>query len=449
MKETSIRGIGRIPSEWDMVKLRMGFSFAKGLSITKDDLVDDGIPVISYGQVHAKDNPGTGIVNSLLRYVPESFLARNKTCLVQPGDFIFADTSEDYMGIGNAVFVDRNERLFAGYHSIIARPVFTSMYPKYYAYWFLTDCWRDQIRANVMGVKVFSITQLLLRDTFMLVPPVKEQEKIVEYLDGKCAKLDEIIETIEKQIEILQKQKRSIISRAVIKGISRNVAMKDSGIPWLGHIPSHWRINRLKYCCSVKTGPFGTQLSADEYTETGTPIVNVKNIGYGNIIDEDLDYIPDEVKKRLSVHILQAGDIVFGRKGAVDKHAIIDERHEGWVQGSDCMRLRIYGDIVPEFLNYYFGSSGYSYYVLSSSVGSTMASVNSQILNDSIVVYPEIDEQRRIVQYLDLAMGRIDAILERKKAQLLALRNYKRTVIYEYVTGKKRVKEVQQDAHQS
>ena len=113
------------------------------------------------------------------------------------------------------------------------------------------------------------------------------------------------------------------------------------------------------------------------------------------------------------------------------------------------MRLRIYGDIVPEFLNYYFGSSGYSYYVLSSSVGSTMASVNSQILNDSIVVYPEIDEQRRIVQYLDLAMGRIDAILERKKAQLLALRNYKRTVIYEYVTGKKRVKEVQQDAHQS
>lgn len=323
------------------------------------------------------------------------------------------------------------------------------IYPKFLFYYCISEGFIADVNKFSTGVSYPAISDALLGKTLVLCPPIEEQAAIADYLDRECAKLNEIIETIEKQIEVLQKQKRSVISRAVIKGISRDVVMKDSGISWLGHIPSHWRINRLKYCCSVKTGPFGTQLSADEYTETGTPIVNIKNIGYGNIIDEDLDYIPDEVKKRLSVHILQAGDIVFGRKGAVDKHAIIDERHEGWVQGSDCMRLRIYGDIIPEFLNYYFGSSGYSYYVLSSSVGSTMASVNSQILNDSIVVYPEIDEQRRIVQYLDLAMGRIDAILERKKAQLLALRNYKRTVIYEYVTGKKRVKEVQQDAHQS
>lgn len=150
VKETDIRWTHDIPSDWDLLKFRMGFSFSKGLNITKDDLVEEGIPVISYGQIHAKDNPGTGIVDSMLRYVPESHLLRNKSCLVQSGDFIIADTSEDYAGVGNTAFVDRNSTLFAGYHSIIAKPILGSMYPKYFAYLFLTDSWRDQIRANVM-----------------------------------------------------------------------------------------------------------------------------------------------------------------------------------------------------------------------------------------------------------------------------------------------------------
>lgn len=446
LKKSAIRNVF-IPNDWDEVKFRQVFWFGKGLSITKDDLVEEGIPVVSYGQIHAKANSGTGLTDDLYRYVPEKYLRTGKNCIVKRNDFVFADTSEDYAGIGNCVFIDRDDLIFAGYHSIIARPIRQDIYPKYFAYLFLSNCWRDQIRANVMGIKVFSITQKLLRDTYVIIPPLDEQRAIATFLDAECAKIDSIIDDLEKQLEVLKKLKKSIITQAVIKGINTAVSMKDSGVEWIGQIPRHWAISRLKYCCKVKTGPFGTQLSADEYTDGGTPIINVKNIGYGTVNEDDLDRIPDSVKMRLSTHILRKGDIVFGRKGAVDKHAIIDSEHDGWVQGSDCIRIRVEREIESSFLNYYFESSGYGDYVVVNSVGSTMASINSDILNNSVVVFPDMQEQLNIVEYLNERTKLVNSLIAGKEKQLVQIRNHRKALIYEYVTGKKRVMEVTSHAN--
>lgn len=274
------------------------------------------------------------------------------------------------------------------------------------------------------------------------VPPLPEQHAIAAYLDRKCGQIDDIIADLRRQIECLQSYKKSLISETVTKGLNPEAPMKDSGIEWIGQIPEHWEVSRLKYCCEVKTGPFGTQLSAEEYADEGVPIINVKNIGYGFIKDDDLDRIPNAVKERLSTHVLQRGDIVFGRKGAVDKHAIINVQHDGWVQGSDCMRVRIKSEIISEFLNYYFGAVGYGEYVLVNSVGATMASVNAEILNNSVIVFPGLDEQQAIATYLDRKCAEIDTILDDKRRQVENMKNHRKSVIYEYVTGKKRVKEV-------
>ena len=90
---------------------------------------------------------------------------------------------------------------------------------------------------------------------------------------------------------------------------------------------------------ALKTGPFGTQLKASEYTESGTPVINVRNIGLGGIKADKLEYISDQTRDRLSSHVLQSGDIVFGRKGAVERHVFIRKEQNGWFQGSDCLRL--------------------------------------------------------------------------------------------------------------
>lgn len=154
IRPSGIDGLN-IPTEWGYSRFRKLFTFGKGLNITKENLIEDGVPVISYGQVHSKTNTGTSINDTMIRFVSESFLKTDKQALTQKGDFIFADTSEDLDGVGNCAFIDRTCAIFAGYHSIIAHPKTKDIFPKYFAYQFLTDMWRSQIRANVMGVKVF------------------------------------------------------------------------------------------------------------------------------------------------------------------------------------------------------------------------------------------------------------------------------------------------------
>jgi type I restriction enzyme, S subunit len=105
----------------------------------------------------------------------------------------------------------------------------------------------------------------------------------------------------------------------------------------------------------LKTGPFGTQLKASEYTENGTPVINVRNIGFGSIKQDKLEFISPETRDRLSSHLLHRGDIVLGRKGAVDRHVFIRPEQDNWFQGSDCLRLRFSSPrVAPLFASYFF-----------------------------------------------------------------------------------------------
>ena len=169
MKNSGVEWIGEIPEKWSVVPLKSKFSFGKGLPITKDDLVEEGIPVISYGQIHAKWNTGVTTHENLLRYVNESYLESNSSALVKKGDLIMADTSEDRDGCGNCAYIDIDETVFAGYHTIILNAL-NSENNKYFAYLFLTDNWRSQIRKAVSGVKLFSISRRILGCVSVLVP---------------------------------------------------------------------------------------------------------------------------------------------------------------------------------------------------------------------------------------------------------------------------------------
>ena len=208
MKNSGVEWIGEIPEKWSVVPLKSKFSFGKGLPITKDDLVEEGIPVISYGQIHAKWNTGVTTHENLLRYVNESYLESNSSALVKKGDLIMADTSEDRDGCGNCAYIDIDETVFAGYHTIILNAL-NSENNKYFAYLFLTDNWRSQIRKAVSGVKLFSISRRILGCVSVLVP--NNAENIVNYLDAKCAYIDRLIAIKQAKIEKLEQYKRSLI----------------------------------------------------------------------------------------------------------------------------------------------------------------------------------------------------------------------------------------------
>ena len=160
---------------------------------------------------------------------------------------------------------------------------------------------------------------------------------------------------------------------------------------------------------AIKTGPFGTQLKASEYVSHGTPVLNVRNLGFATVNTEKLEMIGAETVERLSAHKLMTGDIVFGRKGAVERHGFISTDENGWMQGSDCIRLRVLTDAVnPRFLSYYFLTRRHKAFMISMcSHGTTMASLNQKIIEKIEVPLPERLIQDKIVGLLSIFDKRI------------------------------------------
>ena len=260
-KDSGIAWIDMIPKGWRALPFKSIFYTEKGLNITKADLTETGVPVLSYGQIHSKQNTGTYLNEELFKFVPRSYLKTNPECLVQKGCLLIADTSEDYEGCGNAIYVDSNKTLFAGYHTIIARPYNIGRDYTYFAYLLLTDNWRQQVRSCVSGIKVYSVNQKILKQTSVLFPPLPEQEAIATYLDEKCGEIDSLISLQEEMISELQAYKQSVITEAVTKGLDLNVPMKDSGVEWIGEIPSNWgkdKIFRIFFIIGSGTTPKAT-----------------------------------------------------------------------------------------------------------------------------------------------------------------------------------------------
>lgn len=152
----------------------------------------------------------------------------------------------------------------------------------------------------------------------------------------------------------------------------------------------------------VKTGPFGTQLHASDYTDAGTPVINARNIGFGEIRVDKLEYISDTTVKRLSSHLLKQGDIVFGRKGTVERHLFVKEQCENWFQGTDCLRLRITCDfLLPRFVSYCLLTDVHKQWIMNqSSHGATMTSLNQDIIGRIKLPLPPLEKQKSIVRVL-------------------------------------------------
>ncbi|RZK13235.1 MAG: restriction endonuclease subunit S [Flavobacterium sp.] len=214
MKDSGAEWIGEIPDGWEVKRFGDFFKLNKGLTITKENLQDQGIPCINYGEVHSKYGFEVKPEHNPLKFVSEEYLKTDKNSLLNFGDFVFADTSEDVEGSGNFSYLNSNVISFAGYHTIIARPT-NCLFSRFLAYEFSSSKYRAQIRSNVKGVKVFSISQGVLKSTFIWLPDMIEQKLIVEYLDKTSAKIDNAVLIKKKEIEKLKEYKSSLINSAV------------------------------------------------------------------------------------------------------------------------------------------------------------------------------------------------------------------------------------------
>jgi len=170
---------------------------------------------------------------------------------------------------------------------------------------------------------------------------------------------------------------------------------------------------------TLQTGPFGTQLKASEYVEEGIPVINVRNIGFGDVRKENVEYLNEVKSEKLHQHHLRKGDIVFGRKGAVERHALIDETTDGWIQGSDCLRLRVKSpEVCVRYLSYYLRTQAHQDWMQAlCSFGATMSSLNQDIVRRISFPAPPIKAQKKIAAILSA----YDDLIENNKRRIALL----------------------------
>jgi type I restriction enzyme S subunit len=214
MKPSGIEWLGDLPQGWKVKPLRSVFKFSKGLTITKENLQDEGVYCVNYGEVHSKYGFRLNPLVHPLRCVAPEYLLTNPDALICDGDFVFADTSEDLEGSGNFTHLRSGSPIFAGYHTIIARPCKDTC-SLFLAYHLHSSAFRSQIQRQVKGVKVFSISQGILKAAKCLLPPLAEQTAIAEFLEAELAKFDTLTAEAQRAIDLLQERRTALISAAV------------------------------------------------------------------------------------------------------------------------------------------------------------------------------------------------------------------------------------------
>ena len=247
--------------------------------------------------------------------------------------------------------------------------------------------------------------------------PVSLEEQ--EWVASMFAGIDNLITLHQRKYDKLVKVKKAMLLKMFPQGDAKVPEIRFAGFT------DPWEQRKLVEIASIKTGPFGTQLSAKEYTNTGIPVINVKNIGTGSVIETELDHVSEDTARRLHEHRISVNDILFGRKGAIGRHAIIKKTEDGWLQGSDCIRVRFNPEIYALFINAALQTDTILDYLSSNAYGSTMLTLTTEMIASIPVSMPRKEEQIEIAHALD----KVDTLITLHQRKLEKLKNLKSAML--------------------
>ena len=412
-----------------------------GLTFTKADLVESGDTVISYGQIHSGLNDKVHIKPELIRYIPKSISKSSDSALVSKGSFIFADTSEDREGCGNAVYIDTSDKIYAGYHTIVFRR--NDENGKYLAYLFQTDAWRSQIRSQVSGVKVYSITQTILSSTLVILPPGQEQEAIAAWLDTQCGEIDAAIAKVDREIELIDELKQSEISRVVTRGLNPDAPLRPSGIDWIDNIPLNWSSMKLKHTVKdIETDFMDVDwIESSDISTEGIRYLTSGNIGPGYYKEQGEGFISEETFAELNCIEVFSGDLLISRLNEpIARTCFIPDLGYRIVTCVDNVIYRPIENLFDKrYMMYQLNTKTFWFNASQLSSGATMQRISRSKLGAIKVIVPPLTEQQAIADYLDKKCAEIDGLKAKLSKKRETLTELRQSIISEVVTGKRKV----------
>ena len=407
MKDSGVEWIGEIPKNWKICRLKDYAHICNGRDYSEVLAENGDYPVIGSGGQFAKACEPL--------YQKESVLLGRKGTIDKP---LFVDYP--FWTVDTMYYTEIKENVSAKYFYYLC----TQIEFDFYQY----------------GSAVPSMTQRDLYNVNFPYPTLDEQRRIANYLDRKCSEIDTIIARQQEVIEKLKTYKLSVITEAVTKGLNPNVPMKDSGIDFIGSIPETWRICRLRNIGTLQNGIS----KGGEFFGHGFPFVSYGDVYRNFSLPVQVAGLIDSSDEERRNYSVESGDIFFTRTSetieevgfsSVCEETIPDATFAGFL-----IRVRPFtNDLVPKFAKYYFRSNHHRYYLVKQMNLVTRASLGQDLLKSMPVLVPPKEEQTNISAYLDKKCGAIESSIEYKQRVIERLTAYKKSLIYEVVTGKKEV----------
>ena len=419
MKNSGIEWIGEIPDKWDKNILACVFMEhkQKNLGLRENNLLS-----LSYGKIVRKD------IETAEGLLPASFETYN---IIAKDDIIFrlTDLQNDQRSLRTALCYEKGIITSA----YIALRAIVNVSSKYMHYLFYSYDICKVFYGLGAGIRQ-GMNYSDLKKLPILIPPITEQQKIAEVLDEKCGKIDKLIENEQKQIEKMKEYKQSVITSAVTKGLDKSVPMKDSGIDWIGAIPESWQLRKLNYCFDLIGS--GTTPKSDNEEFYGEEIAWLQSgdINGGYVYKTEKMIVGKAIETYSALKIYQAPFLAVAMYGAsVGNCSIV--KLDATTNQACCVMSKSKG-----YLKYLF------YCILAGKIalidlakGGTQPNISQEIIRNFRVPYPLTNEQKEIADYLDEKCGKIDEVISIKQRKIEKLQEYKKSLIYEYVTGKKEV----------
>lgn len=433
MKDSGIAWFGAIPKNWHVSKLKYVNHFFNGDRgknyPSGNDLVDEGIIFLTSNNLH-NDILDTSYENS--KYITDERYKILGGAKLQIDDIVFCLRGS----VGNCS-INKTETCGTVASSLMTiRP--HNINPDFLNYMLHSDVANSQTRLFVNGSCAENLSADNVANYLFVEPPLLEQQQIATYLNSKCSNINAIIFDIQRQIEVLQEYKQSVITEAVTKGLDKNVAMKDSGIEWIGSIPSTWNIHRLKYIVKSPL-QYGANESGLDYDDELPRYVRITDIdNNGNLKDTDKQSLNMNIAKP---YLLEDNDILLARSGATVGKAFLYHKNDGpCAFAGYLIRAKCKTKLLSKLAYYYTMSNCYNAWKNSIFSQATIPNIGADKYSNLIIpISTNTAEQKTIIDYLDAKCADIDTILADKQKQLDTLTEYKKSLIYEYVTGKKDV----------
>ena len=415
MKDSGISWVGEIPKEWTIMPLYCFYSERKNKNIFG---AENNLLSLSYGKVIRKD------INTSEGLLPSNYNGYN---IVEAGDIIIrpTDLQNDKRSLRTGLSKERGI-ITSAYIALKPKNGINSRFYHYLLHTYdILKVFYNMGNGVRQGLNYDEFAKLMVYS-----PSDTEQQRIAEFLDRECGKIDGLKADIQAQIDTLEQYKRSVITEAVTHGLNPSAPMKDSGIPWVGEIPAKWAVLPI-YCVygeRKRKNVFGTEQ-------------NLLSLSYGKVIRKDINtnggLLPSNYN---GYNIIEKNDIIIRptdlqndrtslRTGLVKEHGIITSAY---------IALKPKNRVSSKFYHYLLHSYDVKkvFYNMGNGV---RQGLNYGEFAKLMVYYPPLDEHQEIADYLDNKCAEIEQIIADKKSQIETLDGYKKSLIYEYVTGKKEV----------